>query len=155
MARFSGKVIEAYYGNGKQNVIIVVYESDKGSRGSYALPNLEDHPEYQDLLKEGWGPDRISENTNNRQMSMNQLFNARVQEVAADMIKQNKNIKTKDAGLSWDSILEKNEDKDEIFNFKMWALETDLVKNAPADLKKRVRKARTILEGMSILNNCM
>lgn len=155
MAVFKNKILDAYFINQERSTIRVEYSDGGPARRGFILPRDEKNADFQALEAEGWTVKRVLENTEKMEDQRKRLFNTRVNEVASDMIKQNKKIKTKDAGLSWDSILEKNEDKDEIFNFKMWALETDLVKNAPADLKKRIRKARTILEGMSILNNCM
>jgi len=49
----------------------------------------------------------------------------------------------------WDA----NEDKDELFKFKLWALELDFVKTADKSVKSSLRKAKTIIDGLVILKS--
>ena len=53
----------------------------------------------------------------------------------------------------WDKLLEANENKDEVFKFKLWALELDSVKESSSDDKKELRKQDTLLNCMSVLNS--
>ena len=53
--------------------------------------------------------------------------------------------------LLYNHIMSVNEDKDELFKFKLWALEQDVVKNAPKEIKSSLRKATRITAGMAIL----
>ena len=53
----------------------------------------------------------------------------------------------------WDKLLEANENKDEVFKFKLWALELDNVKESSSDDKKELRKQTTLLDCMSVLNS--
>lgn len=48
-----------------------------------------------------------------------------------------------------------NENKEELFKFKLWALELDAVKNADKSVKSSIRKAKRISQGMAILDNLM
>jgi hypothetical protein len=50
-------------------------------------------------------------------------------------------------------IMDKNSDKDELFKFKMWALDLDFVKSKDKETKSALRKVQSILEGLSMLNN--
>lgn len=51
------------------------------------------------------------------------------------------------------AVLKHNEDKDSLFQFKLWALELDEVKSADSDIKKSLRKQTSILGTMQILND--
>lgn len=151
MAVFKNKILDAYFINQERSTIRVEYSDGGPARRGFILPRDEENADFQALEAEGWTVKRVLENTEKMEEDRKRLFNARVNEVAAGLM----DTPTKGPEeFSWDKVLEKNNDKDELFSFKMWALETDLIKNAPSDLKKKLRKARTILEGLSILNNC-
>ena len=49
----------------------------------------------------------------------------------------------------WDA----NDHKDELFKFKLWALELDFVKSADKTVKSSLRKAKTIIDGLVILKS--
>jgi len=42
-------------------------------------------------------------------------------------------------------------DKDNLFKFKLWALENSIMQSATKEEKSKIRKASSILEGLSIL----
>lgn len=48
-----------------------------------------------------------------------------------------------------------NENKEELFKFKLWALELDNVKSADKSVKSAIRKATRISQGMAILDDLM
>lgn len=67
-------------------------------------------------------------------------------------------LKLKDAEIQvnetfWDTLLAANENKDEVFKFKLWALEQEGVKNATNEQKKELRKQDTILNCISYFNS--
>lgn len=45
-----------------------------------------------------------------------------------------------------------NEKTDELFKFKLWALEQDFVKSAPKEIKSKIRKAKRISQGLAIID---
>ena len=49
----------------------------------------------------------------------------------------------------WDA----DENRDELFKFKLWALELDFVKSADKTVKSSLRKAKTIIDGLVILKS--
>lgn len=49
----------------------------------------------------------------------------------------------------WDA----DNNKDELFKFKLWALELDFVKSADKTVKSSLRKAKTIIDGLVILKS--
>lgn len=151
MAVFKNKILDAYFINQERSTIRVEYSDGGAARRGFILPRDEENADFQALEAEGWSVKRVLENTEKMEEDRKRLFNARVNEVAAGMMDAPINGPEE---FSWDKILEKNADKDELFNFKMWALETEMVQNAGSDLKKQIRKARTVLEGLAILYNC-
>lgn len=50
------------------------------------------------------------------------------------------------------SLWEINENKEELFKFKLWALELEAVKNAGKDIKTSIRKATRISQGLAIVD---
>ena len=46
-----------------------------------------------------------------------------------------------------------NEKGDELFKFKLWALEQDFVKSAPKEIKSKIRIVKRITEGIALLDS--
>lgn len=57
--------------------------------------------------------------------------------------------------VMYDFIFEKNEDKEELFKFKLWALEQDCVKSAGKEVKSSIRKAKRITSAINIVDGLM
>ena len=50
-------------------------------------------------------------------------------------------------------LWEINESKDELFKFKLWALEQECVKTASKEIKSSIRKAKKITQGIAIVDS--
>ena len=59
-----------------------------------------------------------------------------------------------DHGL-FDYLFGVNEDKEELFKFKLWALEQDVIKEADKKIKSSIRKAKRITEVMAVLDSIL
>ena len=59
-----------------------------------------------------------------------------------------------DHGL-FDYLFGVNEDKEELFKFKLWALEQNVVKEADKKIKSSIRKAKRITEVMAVLDSIL
>lgn len=55
--------------------------------------------------------------------------------------------------IVYEYMLEFNEDADSLFKVKLWALETEIVKNADKATKSSIRKAKRITQLISIIDN--
>ena len=55
----------------------------------------------------------------------------------------------------YDFIRDNNESKEELFKFKLWALEQDLVKEADKAIKSSIRKSTRITSAMAIYNDLL
>lgn len=53
----------------------------------------------------------------------------------------------------WDGLLAANENKDDVFKFKLWALEQEKAQNATADQKKELRKQTTLFDCIAYFNS--
>lgn len=53
----------------------------------------------------------------------------------------------------FDRLFEINENKEELFKFKLWALELDVVKTADKEVKSSIRKATRISQGIAIIDS--
>lgn len=66
---------------------------------------------------------------------------------------QNIKIKTNQVNSGiYDHLVGINEDKEELFKFKLWALEQEAVQKSDKDIKSKIRKCTNIIEGLSIVN---
>jgi len=54
--------------------------------------------------------------------------------------------------IIFDFMYANNDNKDELFKFKLWALELEEIKKAPKEIKSAIRKAKKITEGIAIIN---
>lgn len=175
MSVFSGKVDTAYYTNKECDTIKIEYTDNK-KRLEYVIPANKKNHDYQLLEKEGWNDKKLADATEKfRRDSAAHFANIVNKEVATqvDTIMKKHGIesyqkvmKTKDNKLAdieasidhsfwWDSILKRNTNKDDVFGFKMWAIETEAASKSTPELKKALRKSKTILEGIAIYNNMM
>lgn len=181
MAEFSGKVVSAEFIDAEYTLIKVRYE-DNGVLNVYQLFVNPDHPDYQDLLEEGWDTDKIIAETVASKKAQSAAWNTEVNAAAKVIINEllakkldtqtdfevlslarlnNANEeeyeKRKENDLQGQSIynfiIDNNADKDELFKFKMWALDLDFVKSKDKETKAALRKVKSILEGLSMLND--
>jgi hypothetical protein len=181
MAEFSGKIVSAEFIDAEYTLIKVRYE-ENGVLNVYQLFANPDHPDYQALLKEGWDTDKIIAETVASKRAQQAAWNTEVNAAAKALVDQllakksdtqsefdvlslakvsNLNAeeyeKRKEADLQgqdiYNFIMDKNSDKDELFKFKMWALDLDFVKSKDKETKSALRKVQSILDGLSMLNN--
>ena len=55
----------------------------------------------------------------------------------------------------YDFIRYNNESKEELFKFKLWALEQDVVKKSDKSIKSSIRKSTRITSAMAIYNDLL
>lgn len=81
-----------------------------------------------------------------------------INEKEEHLLNLDKDVKIKTNSVNhviYDFIFEKNEDKEELFKFKLWALEQDCVKSAGKTVKSSIRKAKRITQGLAILDKLL
>lgn len=171
MADFSGKVTRAYYINKECNTIRVEYNDGDRIRG-YVIPANEHNPDYKALAADGWDVEKIMNATDEMRIADGKRFarivNEEVEIRLAEVLKRHnlesyQNISKAEEGKTdtvefsidhskfWDIIVNNNKNKDAVFGFKMWAIDSELMKKATTDQKKALRRSQTILEGLSVL----
>lgn len=175
MAEFSGKIASAVFVDAEYSIIKVRYEDNNGNLAVYNLEANPDSQDYKDLVDEGWDQERIIEETSEFKKAQSAAFNIEVQAAAKEMIgileleKQKSELEKTildmdhtakkqadtDKHVVWDSVISANEDKDELFKFKLWALEQDIVKNAPKEIKSSIRKAKRITTALKIYDSLL
>jgi hypothetical protein len=52
-------------------------------------------------------------------------------------------------------VMNHNEQGDELFKFKLWALEQEFVKSAPKEVKSKIRRVKRITQGIAILDELL
>ena len=81
MAEFSGKIISAQYIDAEYSIIKVVYD-DNGVPTVWNVDVNPEHPDYQDLVAEGWDQERIIEETSEIKKAQSAAFNMEVNAAA-------------------------------------------------------------------------
>lgn len=166
MAEFSGKIINAYYINPDQTNIRIDWSDDGKTLLPFYVEVDENNLNYKALVEEGWDEEKLQDSTAEYKRMHSEAHNIEVAAAAKQLIEQGlyQNYE-KDAiheqkmrMLSSDndifeSILQNNVDKDYLFKFKLWALESDYMKDADAELKGKVRKAQSVVEALSLITN--
>lgn len=192
MAEFSGKVVDAQFIDNEHSIIKVLYDQD-GSLHVYNLDVNPDHPDYKELMSEGWDLEKIAESTAEYKKAESAAFNIEVNtaaralaqemlgmkvlqderdRLAAEKEKLGEQVSSKEETLIgldkevkiktnqvdsayFEHLWEINENKEELFKFKLWALELDAVKDAGKELKSSIRKATRISQGLAIIDALM
>lgn len=192
MAEFSGKVVDAQFVDAEHSIIKVLYEQDELIM-VYNLDVNPDHPDYKELMSEGWNLEKIAESTAEYKKAESAAFNIEVNEaarvlaqemlgmkvlqderdrLAAEKEKLGEQVNSKEEvliGLDkefkiktnqvdsayFEHLWEMNENKEELFKFKLWALELDAVKDAGKEIKSSIRKATRISQGLAIIDALM
>jgi hypothetical protein len=152
-----------------------------------------DHPDYKQLMSEGWDLEKIAESTAEYKKAESAAFNIEVNEaaralaqemlgmkvlqderdrLAAEKEKLGEQVNSKEEvliGLDkevkiktnqvdsayFEHLWEMNENKEQLFKFKLWALELDAVKDAGKEIKSSIRKATRISQGLAIIDALM
>jgi hypothetical protein len=192
MAEFSGKVVDAQFIDNEHSIIKVLYDQD-GSLHVYNLDVNPDHPDYKELMSEGWDLEKIAESTAEYKKAESAAFNIEVNtaaralaqemlgmkvlqderdRLAAEKEKLGEQVSSKEKTLIgldkevkvktnqvdsayFEHLWEINENKEELFKFKLWALELDAVKDAGKEIKSSIRKATRISQGLAIIDALM
>jgi len=166
MAEFSGRIVDVVYADSDYSLISVKFEDDTGALCVYNLLADPDSQDYKDLEAEGWDDERIIDSTVELKKAQAAAFNIEVntaaRALAEEMIgsKEFKDEMQRDArslinssgGDLYVHIFDNNDNKDELFKFKLWALEQEAVKAASKEQKSAIRKAKTITSGISLVD---
>lgn len=152
MAEFSGKIVDAQYIDPEYSIIKVLYD-DNGSLTVYNVDVNPDHPDYQALEAEGWDHDKIVDSTAEIKKAQAAAFSIEVNNAARALIEESmsREVKALEQLEDYFELFVNDTDKDNLFKFKLWALENSVVQSATKDQKSKIRKAASLLEGLSIL----
>lgn len=172
MAEFSGKVLSAVFVNNEHDLIKVRYE-DGDNISIFNVEVADTNHDYQDLLKEGWDLERITDETAESKKAESHAFNLMVNEAAQKILEETRATRKQEIEAQFQGEINKNEDlirhfkektedyfahiaedtdKDTLFRFKLWALETKDLKETSKELKSKMRKAKTMIEGFAVLH---
>tara|TARA_R110002096_G_scaffold167799_3_gene338129 strand:- start:49 stop:537 length:489 start_codon:yes stop_codon:yes gene_type:complete len=156
MAEFSGRIISAEYMNADYSLIKVRYNDD-GKNAIYHLEVDPNNADFQALEADGWDAEKIIDATAESKRVQSNAWNLEVNAAAKQLVTEMK----EEYAAETKQLTEKStiynyiafdEDKDNLFRFKLWALETDLMKASSKSDKSKLRKSKTILEGLSVIH---
>ena len=74
------------------------------------------------------------------------------EESVLNLGQKERKMKTIAGSAFFDTILESNADKDELFKLKLWALEKEFVKKMTTEDKTKIRKSQRMIEVFSIMD---
>ena len=155
-AIFSNSIISAYYFDEDYATIEVLYEISDEIH-NYIVEVNPDNVDYQALLAEGWDTDKLAKSTEQYKREQSFEFNNAIQTSVDTILEQSKmSVDSVKGSIDissdmFDIILQKNTDKDMLFKFKLWALELDNIKSSTKTIKNKIRKSKSIIEGMAII----
>ena len=153
-AIFSNSIISAYYFDEDYATIEVLYEINDEIH-NYIVEVNPDNIDYQALLAEGWDTDKLAKSTEQYKREQSLEFNTAIQTSVDTILEQSKmSIDPAEGSRDissdiFDMILQDN--KDMLFKFKLWALELDNIKTSPKSVKTKIRKCKSIIEGMTVI----
>ena len=157
MAEFTGKIVSAVYTNPEYTMIKVSYDNGDGNLTPYQLEVDPSHPDFIALEADGWDTETIIDCTVKWKKMQSAAWNIQVNDAAKQLVAEmkeeyaadTKQLTEKSAIYNYVAF---DEDKDNLFRFKLWALETDLMKASSKSDKSKLRKSKTILEGLSVIH---
>lgn len=185
MADFSGRIVSAQYANTARTIIKVLYEEDEKlfpysfpndeNNPDYKALMEEgwDHEKIEDETAERLrGEKRAYDEQINaaaRHFAREMLGMQDMQDQKAALEKEVSDRQTTLLSLDKDLKIKKNEvdteffkilwrdneSKEELFKFKLWALELDVVKEADKDIKSKIRKSERITEGLGLIDSLL
>jgi hypothetical protein len=172
MAEFSGKILSAVFVSEEHNLIKIRYE-DGDVVSIFNVGVDETNQDYKDLLDEGWDLQRITDETVEAKKAESHAFNLMVNQAAQQILEETRATRKQEIEAQFQGEINKNEDlirhfkektedyfthiaedtdKDTLFRFKLWALETKDLKESSKELKSKMRKAKTMIEGFAVLH---
>jgi hypothetical protein len=160
MAVFSKRIVTAYYISNNYDTIFVKWLDDDGKEHVFHLPADDtDNPDYIDLVEEGWTKDRLLDSTAEYKQRTSREFATFVNAQAKHLIisqSMKAEKKLKSMGLDkYEAIMDNNTNKEEIFKVKLWALELPFIKDSDTKLKRDIRKSKTILSTLGIIQQAI
>ena len=153
-AIFSNSIISAYYFDEDYATIEVLYEINDEIH-NYIVEVNPDNIDYQALLAEGWDTDKLAKSTEQYKREQSLEFNTAIQTSVDAILEQSKmSIDPAEGSRDisndiFDMILQDN--KDMLFKFKLWALELDNIKTSTKSVKTKIRKCKSIIEGITVI----
>ena len=153
-AIFSNSIISAYYFDEDYATIEVLYEINDEIH-NYIVEVNPDNIDYQALLAEGWDTDKLAKSTEQYKREQSLEFNTAIQTSVDAILEQSKMSIDPAEGARdissdiFDMILQDN--KDMLFKFKLWALELANIKTSHKSVKTKIRKCKSIIEGMTVI----
>lgn len=178
MAEFSGNVNAAYYMNEECSLIEIVYTSydndPDGEKLKYMVEVNDNDANYKALVAEGYDAEKLAEQTSEykrvHSRQFNHLVNTLAEELAEELsgsplmerkrielekqieeLTEKKKLKVYSMDNEMFDFIDTNEDSSSLFKFKLWALDNEKYKSMSKEHKKKIRKAKNLLEGFSIL----
>ena len=167
------KLVNAYFTDDLFGTVEVLYKyGDSGGLGSFMFDYSRDELMKQSLADAGVDEETLINNTETYRRNIISSRNSQIHKVARELAKEMigsrdlekekielsqaiKNTKIELGNKLFDSIKENNEDQDQTFKFKLWALEQEELKNANKETKSKLRKAKTIFDAMSLYNEVL
>lgn len=90
-----------------------------------------------------------------RLMEEKQKAQTKVEEQEQILIGLDKEVKVKTNQIDnqfFEMVWQANENKEELFKFKLWALELDFVQNADKEIKSNIRRCTSLIDGLNIIH---
>jgi hypothetical protein len=173
------QAISARYEDSSYSTVLVEWKGQDGKIRIHSIPADPSNTDYQDLVASGYTEEILVRTTEAYKRQASRDINVLIQKAAQELADKTIEIKLKekvdelnkrlqaagareleaetksaeiqkslDTGV-WEMISKSDDNKDELFKFKLWALEQEAVKNASSDAKKELRKQESLFKAIS------
>jgi len=129
-------------------------ETAEELRGQSQAFNIQVNEAAKALAKEMLGM-KVLQDERDRLAAEKEKLGEQVSSKEETLIGLDKEVKIKTNQVDsayFEYLWEINENKEELFKFKLWALELDAVKDAGKEIKSSIRKATRISQGLAIVD---
>ena len=92
----------------------------------------------------------------NRLLEEKKKAQSKAEEQEQILLSLDKEVKVKTNQIDnafFQMVWEANEDKEQLFKFKLWALELDFVQSASKEIKASIRRCTSLIDGLNIVND--
>lgn len=130
----------------------ILDETVEAVKAESAAFNIEVNAAAKELAMEMIGTDVLLKEKERLEQETGRLA-ASLEEVTVNYSDAKRKVGNSNDAIVYDHMLEFNDNSETLFKIKLWALETDIVKNADKAVKSSIRKAKRITQLIGIVDS--
>ena len=132
----------------------ILDETAEAKKAESSAFNIQVNAAAKELAMEMIGTDVLLKEKERLEQETGKLA-ASLEEVTVNYSDAKRKVGNSNDAIVYDHMLEFNDNSETLFKIKLWALETDIVKNADKATKSSIRKAKRITQLIGIIDSLM